>query len=386
MQFYKRTIYNRKLNSVANEISTIASSSQDVGENADYQQLFTDFISILLSETSSSDSKNFKVIIPFQFTPYLEDVPEEVLKHIVLKVPLRGNDASALETINRLHNNLHSVAIEIKDEAAIPSLPDFAFLYLVDISLLDVIENISGRLNLKKLVVNNVDEHHELSSLINQDINYFSGDFILKPKRLKKANIATNKLSVMQLITKLNDPDVELDEVTKVITADNLLSFKLLKVVNSPLFRGINELNSVQDAIIRFGYMNLKKWGLMLSLCSIQDKPNALTQLTIERAIMCQNLAEAKHYVDVEAFYTVGLFSTLDAFLDAPIEQLLDEVSLTEEIKTAILTHEGLKGEVLKSVIHYQKGLPLDEDEIALTQIFIESAQEAKETLNIVGL
>jgi EAL and modified HD-GYP domain-containing signal transduction protein len=239
----------------------------------------------------------------------------------------------------------------------------------------------------KKLIIKNIDDYASFELLQKEGVNLFSGRFIETPKTLKDTAMSSNKITVLKFLATLNDPDVELDEVSQIISFDNIMSYKLLRVVNSPLFRGVTELTSIQDAIIRFGYTNLKKWGLMLSLTNITDKPSELTRLTLERAIMCSNIAKAtsENYSGDETFYTTGLFSTLDAFFDTPMLNILDDISLDPSVRNAILNYQGETGQILKKVVNFHRGLINTEDEI-LIKIYTMSSEEAKKTFKILGI
>jgi EAL and modified HD-GYP domain-containing signal transduction protein len=64
-------------------------------------------------------------------------------------------------------------------------------------------------------------------------------------------------------------------------------------------------------------------------------------------------LAEALSYDKAtrEEAFMVGMFSLLDALLGAPLPELLDELALSEEIRLAILKHEGRLGVLLGLII-----------------------------------
>lgn len=103
---------------------------------------------------------------------------------------------------------------------------------------------------------------------------------------------------------------------------------------------------------------------MTLSLTNLSDKPNELTRLTLERAIMCSNIDKAAKNTpkDDESFYTTGLFSKLDAYFDAPMHNILKQISIKNNIKEGILNYQGETGEVLKKVIDYQRGIILPGD------------------------
>ena len=57
-----------------------------------------------------------------------------------------------------------------------------------------------------------------------------------------------------------------------------------------------------------------------------------------------------------ETLFTIGLFSVADGLLQAPMEDVLDSLPFSEEIRDALLRHEGTKGELLHAVIAYERG------------------------------
>ena len=74
------------------------------------------------------------------------------------------------------------------------------------------------------------------------------------------------------------------------------------------------------------------------------------------RAKMCECLAVAEGFNDVDSYFTVGMFSNLDAILDQPEEALIEPLPLAVEIKQALLSHTGVLGKALSCVLAYEQG------------------------------
>jgi len=88
--------------------------------------------------------------------------------------------------------------------------------------------------------------------------------------------------------------------------------------------------------------------------------------------------------------FTVGLFSTIDAFLDRPMAEALEPLHFPEESTDALLYHRGTLGDLLTLVIAYERGewtavggearrLCLQADAVAAT--YIEALTWAEKTL-----
>jgi EAL and modified HD-GYP domain-containing signal transduction protein len=58
---------------------------------------------------------------------------------------------------------------------------------------------------------------------------------------------------------------------------------------------------------------------------------------------------------DADAFF-VGLLSVIDSVLGRPMEDVLNELCVTPEIRAALLTRESLLGQPLKLALAYERG------------------------------
>ena len=185
---------------------------------------------------------------------------------------------------------------------------------------------------------------------------YFQGYFLSRPKIMKGRKVPANKLVVMKLITDLQSPDSNPQKLHDTISKDPGLSFKLLRMVNSATYRRANKIDSLYRAILLLGEKDIKHWASVLALSSLDDKPHALSELTMVRAKMCELIGSHLRSQQKELFFTVGMLSMLDAYFDAPIEELLKSMGFTDEINNALIHHNGQLGFVLKTAIAYEQG------------------------------
>lgn len=185
----------------------------------------------------------------------------------------------------------------------------------------------------------------------------FQGYFFAKPKIISGKKMSSNELSVIKLINKLNSPEVNYDEVVGLISADVDLSYNLLRTVNSGMYGLSTKVDSVRQASVILGLDHLRNWINFLALSSLDNKPQVLLDMAMVRARMCELVGQKLTKCEnPEGFFTTGLFSTLDAFFDVPMNDLLDKLSLKEELNCALLKHEGILGHVLHAVIQHQQG------------------------------
>lgn len=185
--------------------------------------------------------------------------------------------------------------------------------------------------------------------------DYFQGYFLSRPKIMKGRKVPANKMVVMKLIADLQKPS-DPQQLHDTISQDPGLSFKLLRMINSAAYRRQNKIDSLYRAIVLLGEKDIRHWASMLALSTLDDKPHALSELTMVRAKMCELIGARTHVKQSNLFFTVGMLSMMDAYLDSPIEELLESMGLADEINAALINHEGILGFVLKTAIAYERG------------------------------
>ena len=93
-----------------------------------------------------------------------------------------------------------------------------------------------------------------------------------------------------------------------------------------------------------------------MAISAVDDKPPELISMLTVRARMCELLGRQFHGGDGDTFFTVGLFSGLDAVLDVPLSEVVGELPLSREVHQALLHRQGRAGQVLDCVLHYEAG------------------------------
>ncbi len=185
--------------------------------------------------------------------------------------------------------------------------------------------------------------------------DYFQGYFFCKPHIVKGTRTSTSRMAIMQLLTKLQNPNLELGELQDLILQDVSLSYRILRYINSAHFSIGKKIESMQQAISLLGLNTIKTWVSILAMSSIDDKPYELILTSLIRARMCE-LLSADTSISAENAFTVGLFSTLDAFIDQTLETILAALPLTDTLHDALLHNRGELGQLLTLTLNYERG------------------------------
>jgi EAL and modified HD-GYP domain-containing signal transduction protein len=207
----------------------------------------------------------------------------------------------------------------------------------------------------------------------------FQGYFFCEPNVIKGQRTPTSRLAVLHLLAEIQNPDVTFTDLEKLIARDVSLSYRILRYINSALYALPRKIESIRHALTMLGLRAVKNWVTVLAQSKFDDKPYELMITSLIRGRMCEILAEhmaLKH----DATFVVGLFSTLDALLDRPMEDVLEDLPLTEEVNQAILEKQGPLGQILQCATAYEQGdweqLPdLDLDNATIKNAYLEAIQ-----------
>ena len=199
-----------------------------------------------------------------------------------------------------------------------------------------------------------VETHDDFEFAHGVGFDYFQGYFFCKPHITRK-DIHLNRLATMRLLARLRDPAVDAQELGELISQDVSLAFKLLEFANSAYVGLSGKVESISHGVGLVGVERIRNWASLLMFSRMEDKPRELMITAVIRARMCEALGEASNQARKASFFTVGLFSVLDAVLDCPMRQALDVLPLSDEICDALIDSRGPLGEVLRCVLAYEQ-------------------------------
>jgi EAL and modified HD-GYP domain-containing signal transduction protein len=242
-----------------------------------------------------------------------------------------------------------------------------------------------------RLLARNVSSHDDLELCQELGFDLLQGHFFSQPRVVAESGVVpVQKLARLHMLGELQKPDVDFDSLQEIIGRDVGLSFNLLRFINSAFFALPRRVESIRDALVLLGVSNVRKWATLMTLTDADDKPRELVVTGIVRARMCEQLAIAHHHKDPEGFFTTGLFSVMDALMDASLVELLASLPLSREIIEALLNYEGAKGRILRAVVAYERGAFAELGELPptrtpLSELYFESVQWANETLGTLS-
>ncbi|MFJ7827657.1 EAL and HDOD domain-containing protein [Psychrobacillus sp. NPDC096623] len=164
----------------------------------------------------------------------------------------------------------------------------------------------------------------------------FQGYFFAKPEIIKGTDIPANMAQYFRIISLLRNRVSTIEQIAEEIERDVSLSFKVLKIINSPAARKKSKIRSIKQAVVMLGLEELNHWlyVLMLRESKVNDDGDgmAIIEASLFRAKFCELLAKRNFLQNSPEYLLVGMFSLIDTLLHQKMDHLLQELPLTDEV------------------------------------------------------
>ena len=194
-----------------------------------------------------------------------------------------------------------------------------------------------------------------------------------------------------RLLVAITKDEPEVDEIEQIISMDASLTYSLLRIVNSAYFALRNRATNVHQAVTILGLGQLRQWIYLMGCRNekggLGEGQEEMLKLSFTRASFASELMRyAKNMpINRSDAYLLGMFSTLQYLIAAPLEDILAEVAISVDVKDALLTHEGRCGMLYDLILAYERadwsainrlgeelGLPMDR----LPEIYFQCLDE----------
>ncbi len=230
--------------------------------------------------------------------------------------------------------------------------PDFEpLLPLVDVLKVDFIltdektqEQIAARFRHGriKLLAEKVETRAEFDRAVRIGYRLFQGYFFEKPTLISKQVPDQNYTAYIRLIRELNKADVELSACADIIRTDATITYKLLKKVKSCRYYHGNSIQLVQQAVSFLGIDELYHWVILLMA---RDMNKTGSDETVREAYLRgvfteQLMARSPLRRSKNDGFLLGMFSLMDRIMGTPLENVLKEVALPQDVADALLNRQ----------------------------------------------
>jgi EAL and modified HD-GYP domain-containing signal transduction protein len=202
------------------------------------------------------------------------------------------------------------------------------------------------------LIAEKVETEAQFLLLKDLGIKLYQGFWFAKPVILEGQRMSPSQVNIMRLIdlVRKQSSTAEIEELLK---HDAMLSFNLLRFINSAGFGMRTEVTSFKHAVMLLGLNRLFKWAaLLMTTSASSNMPPAVATTAVVRGRLMELLAlEKLSAEDCDNAFVVGVFSLLDTMLGISMEAALAAVTLPQQVSDALLHGTGPLAAFLKVTV-----------------------------------
>jgi c-di-GMP-related signal transduction protein len=180
-------------------------------------------------------------------------------------------------------------------------------------------------------------------------LNAFVGKLHLTPRPSSDSKGLNPAQTIIMQLMQMVRQNADIVQLEAVLKRDATLSYKLLRFINSAGFGAGREIQSLRQALTLLGYTPLYRWlTLLLATASTSGYSPVLLETAVVRGRLAELLGQAAlGKSEAENIFVAGMFSLLDRLLGIPMQEVLANIQLSEDVVTALLTRGGKYGPYL---------------------------------------
>ena len=206
------------------------------------------------------------------------------------------------------------------------------------------------------LLAEKVETQEQYNQARAEGFTLFQGYYFCRPVLLQNRKVPVNRLSQIEILQLLHEDSIDLNKLSRLVKRDTSLTYRLLRLVNSPFCAVRQEVNSIQAALLAVGEETFRRIATLAIASELSvDRPAEILRMAFVRGRFCELAAGACGLSPTEQ-YLLGMLSLLPAMLRLPMEELIPSLPLRDEIRRALLREPNTERVLLQWLEYHEHG------------------------------
>lgn len=206
------------------------------------------------------------------------------------------------------------------------------------------------------LIAEKVETQEDFKLACEEGFSLFQGYYFCRPTLLKSNRIPSNRLSQIAILQLLHSVNIDLHELANRVKQDASLTYRLLRLVNSPLYRIRQEIRSIDTALLVVGEDAFRRIALLAITSELSaSQPLELLRMAFIRGRFCESGAR-RLALDPTEQYLLGLLSLIPAMLRTPMRALTPSLPFRQEVRNALEGELNLERSLLQWIERHENG------------------------------
>lgn len=319
-------------------------------------------------------------------------------KHTVLELlETLEPDQTLVKTCKELKKQGYRLALDdFEWKPSWQPLVELADYIKVDMSLTTVSQRAELRRRLgrrpPRLVMERVETPQDWELARMEGFTLFQGYYFCRPVVIENRDIPANRLVQLEILAATLEFPMNVQRVSALVKRDPSLTYRLLRMVNSPMYATHKKVTSIQDALMLIGDDMFRRLAMLATACELKgNQTSELLRMAFLRGRFCELAAPASGQDPTEQ-YLLGILSLIPAMLSLPMEFVVKALPLRNELRDALLGHNNTERAVLDLLVGHEManwgrcedlagaaGLQVED----MPQLYSEAAQWAESNMSL---
>jgi EAL and modified HD-GYP domain-containing signal transduction protein len=186
------------------------------------------------------------------------------------------------------------------------------------------------------LVAEKVETQEDYRQAREEGFTLFQGYYFCRPVLMTNRKVPSNRLSQIEILQLLRGNSIDVKKLTQLVKRDASLTYRLMRLVNSPMCAVRQEVTSIQSALLVVGEDTFRRIATLAITSELNGKePAEILRMAFVRGRFCE-LAAGLCGLDATEQYLLGMLSMLAAMLRLPMADLTPSLPLRKEIRQAL--------------------------------------------------
>jgi len=286
---------------------------------------------------------------------FVNCTPEVLIEEQVRVLPPRMTVLEILETVAPTPEIIQA-CIHLKSLGFRIALDDFTWhsslqplVSLADYIKIDFLQSPAAERSLllsrlpsaPRLIAEKVETRADFDTARAEGFSLFQGYYFCAPAMLRVSRIPANKICHLLLLELLQQDPIDIHKLSQLIKRDPGLTYRLLRLVNSPACAFRQEVRSIETALLAIGDDQFRRLASLAIASELSSgESTEILRMAFLRARFCE-LAAIHCRLDPAEQYLIGLFSLLPTMLRVPMKEILLALPLRREVQDALLGDDG---------------------------------------------
>ena len=150
-------------------------------------------------------------------------------------------------------------------------------------------------------------------------------------------DLPTIPIVATKVLQLLDDPEVSIDEIADLMLTDLVMTARVMKLLNSPVYKPTQEISSLKRALVYLGLRHIRELALTTSVINAFDDRSGALELnsfwehSFGVGMVSKIIAQKIGYRDLEKAYIAGILHDLgevflSTFLRDPFMEVLEHI------------------------------------------------------------